>query len=53
MRCCIATLLEYDGPEDVGTTIGCKYHSDPNEPVMVVTVRGWEWVGVYWVANGK
>jgi hypothetical protein len=41
----LATLEEYEGPETVGTVIGCKFHRDPNEPVMIVTERGWEWVG--------
>lgn len=45
MRCCLQTLAEYEGSEDVGTTIGCKFHKDPNEPVMTVTARGWEWIG--------
>lgn len=45
MRCCLQTLAEYTGTEEIGTKIGCKFHKDPNEPVMIVTWRGWEWIG--------
>ena len=46
MRCCLETLAEYEGTEEVGTKIGCKFHEDKDEPMMVVTKRGWEWVGI-------
>jgi hypothetical protein len=47
LRCCMASVGEYEGPEVPGeTVIGCKYHKDQNEPVMRLAADGiWEWVG--------
>ena len=42
MRCCLETLAEYEGPEDEGTELTCRY-----EHIVRMVVRDgvWQWVG--------
>ena len=52
MRCCLASIAEYIGDEKIGTTIGCKYHKDKEEPVARIATDGvWEWIGIH--ASGE
>lgn len=52
MRCCLASLDEYmdslaPNIEPLeGTTIGCRYHKDPNKAEMILQAGAWRWVGV-------
>jgi hypothetical protein len=39
MRCCILTLSQYDGPEDEGTILACRYCHDR----LRVRDGAWEW----------
>lgn len=44
MRCCLATLADTTTESAVGTTLSCKYESDPNNEQMIVAADGvWEW----------
>ena len=44
LRCCLASID--DAPEGKeGDVIGCKYHSDPDEPVAKFSDGAWRWVG--------
>lgn len=44
MRCCLATLAEYDGPCEIGTTLSCKYEGNPDNKNMIIASDGvWEW----------
>lgn len=49
LRCCLASLQQYmeeGGTQEPGTTIGCRYHDNTEEPQMRVADDGvWEWVG--------
>lgn len=47
LRCCLASIGEYEGPEEPGkTVIGCKYHKNKDEPQARIADDGvWEWVG--------
>jgi hypothetical protein len=49
MRCCLASIDDYDGPQEIGTRIPCKYHAD-QEPVAEIVAdkefgKAWRWVG--------
>ena len=48
MRCCIASIYEYEGPQEPGkTVIGCKYHADKDKPMARLADDGvWEWEGI-------
>lgn len=48
-RCCMLSIADYNGPEDVGTTIPCRYHKD-QEPVAKIILdsngeKVWAWIG--------
>lgn len=48
MRCCLDSIVKHmdeGGARDNGTVIGCRYHSDPNEPQAIVKNGAWHWVG--------
>lgn len=40
-RCCIQSILDYEGEETPGKTIiGCTYHKDPDEPIAKIAEDG-------------
>ncbi len=42
-RCCVQSILDDEGPDEEGRTIGCKFHEDPDEPVAVFRDDEWHW----------
>lgn len=40
MRCCLATIDQYEGPVEIGTVLPCEHCKDS----MVIALDGvWEW----------
>lgn len=45
MRCCLLTIVEYDGEEVPGETrIACRYHGDGTKAELAIGEDGaWKW----------